>query len=62
MAELLMPIVRAFDAGNLRFRRDGRNGDGANRWEIVDPKAVWRRLRLQSNYGAAGLSGGGALC
>jgi hypothetical protein len=35
MAELLTPIVRAFEAGKLRFRRTGRYGDGANRWEIV---------------------------
>jgi hypothetical protein len=36
MAELLSPIVRAFDADKLRFRRNGRYGDGANRWEIIE--------------------------
>jgi hypothetical protein len=30
------PIVRAFEASKLRFRRNGRCGAGANRWEIVD--------------------------
>jgi hypothetical protein len=36
MAEVLTPIVRAYEAGKLRFRRNGRYGDGANRWEIID--------------------------
>jgi hypothetical protein len=36
MAELLSPIVRACDAGKLRFRGNGRYGDGANRREIIE--------------------------
>ena len=37
MTELLTPIVRGFEAGKLTFRRNGRYGDGANRWEIIEP-------------------------
>ena len=37
LCAVLTPIVRAHDAGKLRFRRNGRYRDGANRWEIVEP-------------------------
>jgi hypothetical protein len=37
MTELLTPIVRAFKSGKLRFRRKGQLGDGANRWETIEP-------------------------
>ena len=40
LAELLSPIVRAFEAGKLRFRRNGGYGNGANRWEVIEPQAV----------------------
>jgi hypothetical protein len=33
MAAALTPIVRAFEAGELRCKRVGK----ANRWEIVEP-------------------------
>jgi hypothetical protein len=36
MAELLSPIARAFDAGKLRLRHNGRYGDVANRWESIE--------------------------
>jgi hypothetical protein len=36
MAELLTPVARRYDAGNLRGRRNGRLGDGANRWELIE--------------------------
>ncbi len=37
MAELLTPAgAPRFEAGNLRGRRNGRLGDGANRWEIIE--------------------------
>jgi hypothetical protein len=33
---VLTPLVGDFEAGKLRFKRSGRYGDGANRWEIVE--------------------------
>jgi hypothetical protein len=35
MVELLTPLVRAFEAGKLRFRRNGRYGDGAHTCDIA---------------------------
>jgi hypothetical protein len=36
MAELLSPIVRAHEAGKLRFRRTVRVASDPNHWEIVE--------------------------
>ena len=35
-AEILTPIVRAFEAGKLRFRRTSPRSAEPNRWEVVD--------------------------
>jgi hypothetical protein len=40
MAELLSPLVRAFEVRKLRFRRTGRYGNGVNRWELSSRRAV----------------------
>jgi hypothetical protein len=37
LCAVLTPLVRDFEAGRLRFKRSGRYGDGANRWEMVEP-------------------------
>jgi hypothetical protein len=34
--ELLTPIVRAFEAGKLRFRRSGLRSREPNHWELID--------------------------
>jgi hypothetical protein len=34
MAERVTPIIPAFEAGKLRFRRTDR---APNRWEIIEP-------------------------
>jgi hypothetical protein len=36
MAEVLTAIVRAYEAGKLKCRRNSRHGDAANCWEIVE--------------------------
>jgi hypothetical protein len=36
MAAALTPIVRAFEAGNLKFRRSGPRSRYPNLWEIVE--------------------------
>jgi hypothetical protein len=36
MAELLTPIVRAFEADKLKFRRTGPRSRYPNRWEVVE--------------------------
>lgn len=35
-AQMLTPIVRAFEAGKLRFRRSGPRSRDPNHWEIVE--------------------------
>lgn len=32
----LTPLIRQIEAGKIKFRRSGRHGDEANRWEIVE--------------------------
>jgi hypothetical protein len=36
MAEVLTPIVRAYEAGKLRCRRSSPNGRYPNHWEIIE--------------------------
>jgi hypothetical protein len=36
MIELLTPLIRRFDAGELRFRRTSPHSDEANRWGIIE--------------------------
>jgi hypothetical protein len=36
VAELLTPVVRAFEAGQFKFRRSGRYSDDPNRWNIIE--------------------------
>jgi hypothetical protein len=36
VAEVLTPIVRAFEAGKLKFRWSGPRSEMRNRWEVVE--------------------------
>jgi hypothetical protein len=44
--ERLAPIVRAHEAGQLRFKRDGgRSKRNPNGWEVIEPEKLTGETR-----------------
>lgn len=50
MRARLSPVIRAVLDGELRFRRNGSRGDGANRLEVVQPYPATTSRRSMASY------------